>query len=274
MIQQSADRRRAAAPDYHFPARPIYRLSQTPSVGDVPTPSALIVTIPKSGTIFLNNTLSRALGLASMVISNSHFPEDQLRLDEFREFAKGGRICNAHLDPSPINLQMLDLFIPRWIVHLRDPRSVVLSWTHHLDRLFREGRGIETLHVAPRPPETYDGYGFEDRISWQIDHFAPTVIDWMSAWLGFADLNPSRILVTEFQAMAADETAFIARIADFLDIPFHAAGHQPLEKTMENAHFRSGKTDEWRSSLTPYQIDRISRMIPGYMAERFGWTSA
>lgn len=267
--------REAPAAAYRFPRRDIVRLPTLLRRAPVKAPtSALLISIPKSGTVFLHNTLASLCSLKSMIISNQYFPEDQIRLDEIQQFARGSHIASTHLDPNPANLQLLDAYVPRWHVHFRDPRSVVLSWTHHLFRLRQEGREVEWLRVVPSPPPNYGARGFAEQVDWQIEHFLPSVIAWMEAWVPIADRHPDRILLTEFKDLVADGEGFARRIATFLDLPLAEAAHRPIEKTMDRAHFRTGTLDEWQTAFTPAQIERINVRIPAGLAERFGWTLA
>jgi len=246
--------------------------TQAPASASGHQPSALIVTIPESGTDFLRNTLVRNFRLTTAVISNQYFPIDQLRLFETMHFAAGKRVAATHIDPSPINLQILDAFIQRWVVHLRDPRSVVLSWTHHVERLWRDGRHHHLLFVTPRPDPNYHGMLLEDRLSWQINHFLPSLIGWMNMWIRLADAHPDRILLTEFSELRADEKRFVEKLADFLGLTFVTGGYASAGHMTKSADFGSGDIDEWRAALTFEHQQAFKDAIRPELANRFGWS--
>ncbi|MFZ5781001.1 MAG: sulfotransferase domain-containing protein [Pseudomonadota bacterium] len=273
---------RVRAPAGEVPAsvsdvEPVSSAARNPDVVPAPpaekprqTFSVLIVTIPKSGTVYMNTMFREGLGLDNCILSNRYFPEDQLRLEAMPEFAKGGYFASAHIDASAQNLQLLDEFVPKWIVHFRDPRSVLLSWLHHVERLTKEGKHVELLRLCPAPPRELHGWTFERRIDWHIDHFLPHVVQWMTNWLDVCARWPGRILVTEFASLKEHEDEHSARILEFLEIDRSLYVHRSPEKAMD-VHFRTGTYDEWRQVFTSQQVKRASEMIPDRLSKRFGW---
>jgi hypothetical protein len=232
--------------------------------------SILMVTIPKSGTVYLRNMFEKRLGLAPYIMSNQYFPRDQLYLDAIDRFTRGGLYVSAHIDPSAENLQILDVFVPKWVVHFRDPRSVLLSWVHHVMRFAGEGLFAELLRVTPTPPHELHAWTFEKRVDWHIDNFLPAVNQWMLDWLTVASQMPHRILITEFSALKERERDHVETILEFFRIDRSCYRHRPPEKTMA-VHFRTGNYDEWRDVFTPSQAQRVNSMIPPLLFDRFHW---
>jgi hypothetical protein len=101
-------------------------------------PSLLIATIPKSGSVFTAKQLACGLGLETNVLTVGSFPHYCFDISRLARFARGGRISVEHFDASAENLQVLKAFVERLVVHIRDPRSVLLSWVHHLSRIYQE----------------------------------------------------------------------------------------------------------------------------------------
>src|SRR5262249_39241726 len=120
-------------------------------------PSILFTSIPKSGTVFTGQMLARGLGLELVRLTAGSFPRYLFDLPRLVQFCAGGMIATEHFDASPENLQLLEAFVDRWVVHIRDPRSVLLSWVHNLDRLHRERHNApyHLLYVCPTPPKHY-----------------------------------------------------------------------------------------------------------------------
>ena len=232
-----------------------------------------MITIPKSGTVYMSAMFRQSLGIGSCSISSGYFPSDLLYVDAMSTFWNGGYYASSHADASPHNLQLLDAFVPRWIVHVRDPRSVVLSWVHHVERLAQEGRFVLLFNVCPVPPPELHAYSFERRVDWHIDNFLPYVLKWMVDWIDAAESRPDRIMLTEFAALKEDEQGYSRSVLDFVGTESGMYQHSPPEKTMRS-HFRTGTYDEWRRSFTSRQIEAISSAIPRRLLDRFGWTSA
>ena len=232
--------------------------------------SILIVTIPKSGTVYLKKMFENGLGLVPYIMSNQYFPRDQLCFDAMDRFTRGGLLVSAHTDPSAENLQVLDAFVPKWVVHFRDPRSVLLSWVHHVARLANESRSTDLLRVTPAPPRALHAWTFEKRVDWHIDNFLPAVNQWMLDWLTVASQMPQRILITEFATLKEREQDHAGMILDFFGIDRSCYRHRPPEKNVE-LHFRTGNYHEWRNAFTPSQVKRVKGMIPPLLFDRFNW---
>jgi hypothetical protein len=138
------------------------------SVGEVrsPVPSLLLNTLPKSGSVFLMHTLSETLGCGRLHLGNMYSLIDQISLEKMRAFAKGGWVVQDHLAPSLENLQILRHFGCSMVLHVRDPRQAMVSWLHHLDRVYRKQGEEPLLLVAPRPPSGFHlGFCRQNRLA-------------------------------------------------------------------------------------------------------------
>ena len=168
--------------------------TQSSSTSDNATlPSILFVSMPKSGTVFTRSMLARGLSLEQeLSIGVAYFPHDLVEIPKLMSFCKGGKVATTHFDPSPHNFQLLKPFINRWVLHIRDPRSVVLSWVHHMNRLYseRENGEHQALRVYPTPPEAYYHWLFRIQVDWTIENFLPSVVSWLRSWLAIYDFAP------------------------------------------------------------------------------------
>lgn len=238
-------------------------------------PSILVVTIPKSGTVFINQSLIRGLSLAPASVSFGYFPHYLVNIPKLLSFIKGGQVAPAHFDASPVNLQALTPFLKKWVVHLRDPRSVVLSWVHHMNRLYGERHNGEFRHlfVYPAPPEPYFTWPFRQQVDWTIDHFLANAVAWTRLWLAVYDSHQYDILLTSYSGLARDELGFINKILDFYEIPRSLFRKPQLEKTVLTTHYRVGSENEWLTAFTAEQIAKATSMIGQDLIERFGWSA-
>lgn len=231
-------------------------------------PSLLLVTLPKSGSIFIRRALSDSLGLKIAQPSPGYFPVDHLSVRAMKILARGGCIGQTHIDPSPLNLGILDHYKPICLLHLRDPRSALLSWVHHVDRL-RNERPEKLLYSPPRLPEEYGSMGFEEKLDWQINHYYPQMIEWIERWVKVVD-ERSDIVVTTFGQMHNRDESFIRELIGKLygkELP----GDIKLPAKTLRSHFRSGRRDEWLEVFSREQINRTTRMIPASLRQRFNW---
>lgn len=238
-------------------------------------PSVLLVTLPKSGSIFLYRTLAASLKLQHLDVSPGYFPEDNLDLRSILEFAKGGYIAQAHVNASPFNMSLLARFCDKWVVHLRDPRAALLSWTHHKDRpKIYDDPQMALRNYPLEPDEYYSSMNFGEKVDWQIDNYLPQLIRWIEAWCDVIDSSeqPENIVVTKYEELAGHDEEFIRELIDRLGLPVCETLNLAA-KDMSN-HFRNGSPDEWRSALTPAQIRKMTEIIPPQLFKRFEWDAA
>lgn len=236
-------------------------------------PGILVVSILKSGTVFTNLMLSRGLGFDQTSVSFGYFPHYLVEIPKLLAFSKGGQIARAHFDPSPVNLQSLTPFVRKWVLHVRDLRSVLLSWVHHINRLYRERYNGEYqyLFVYPTPPEAYFHWSLRKQVDWNITNFLPSAVTWTRSWLAIYDLHRYDILLTDYSELVRDEAGYIYKILDFYGIPCQRFRRPTIEKTISGSHFRAGLEDEWMSEFTTDQVSRATAMIGEDLLDRFGW---
>jgi hypothetical protein len=239
-------------------------------VGGRTAQRVLLNTLPKSGSVFLFRMLSEGLGLPPMHIGNMYGLVDQISLEKMRVFAAGSFVSQNHLAPSLENLQILEYFGCRLILHIRDPRQALLSWVHHVDRVCRDDNGEASLMFAPRTPVGYFSWDLAQKLDWQIDNYLPLSIEWLDCWLMVHDDSRVPVLLTTYEELSADIGGLCRRICDFCGIAPAMFRLVDLPKTIDN-HFRLGDRNEWRRVFSAAQIERSSAMLPPAMAHRFDW---
>lgn len=230
----------------------------------------LLNTLPKSGSRFVRRALARGLGRSTVTISGGMFPDKLLVHHGLRDTALGGHVTQDHLPANRYNLLVLEEAFDRMILHLRDPRQSLLSWTHHLNDLHGKGRRLplEVLEV----PAAFVQWSLQGQIDWVIDNHLPLFRDWLAEWVRVLDAGDlgTRILVTRHEDMVSDQASFFRSILDFYDIPHGAFTPPPLPEPGK-AHYRKGETDEWRRVFTSEQACRASDLIGNAILNRFGW---
>jgi len=240
---------------------------------DLPSlPSVLFTSIPESGTVFTGQMLLRGLGLELVRVTVGSFPRYLFDLPRLIQFSGGGMIATEHFDASQENLQFLGALVDRWVVHIRDPRAVLVSWVHNLDRLYQDQQTAphHLLYVCPTPPEPYFGFSFSDKVDWNIEHFLPNVLNWTKTWIEAHDSGRHNILLTTISEITAGEDDFLFKILDFYGISRELFRRPEIEKD-DDLHFRVGQEEEWQVRFTPGQLARTRDMIDSELLERFGW---
>jgi hypothetical protein len=240
--------------------------------GGAGSESILLNTMPKSGSVYIAKSLQKILGFGFMHIGNRYALIDQIDVQEARTFAGGGYISQNHLAPSPENLQILRHLNLKMVLHVRDPREAMLSWTHHLDRVSRCcDESDELLYSTPRPPMGYFGLSFSRKLDWQIENYLPNLVSWAQQWIDVADRGAIPILLTQQSELRCNEKGLFEAILAFfqVSIDFDLPN---LPRTLEETHFRRADPTEWRRTLTEEQAARASAAIPDELGRRFGWS--
>ena len=158
-------------------------------------PSVLLVTMPKSGSVYTAARLSDELAAPLCRISLDLNPHDHVVASWAALFAKGGAVCQEHLDATGENLKALAMSgITRLQVHVRDPRQATLSWVHHIETMVGDQAYLRDL-VSPALPDDYATLTFSEKINWNIDNHLPALTNWTAQWVRAAADNRHGIVM-------------------------------------------------------------------------------
>lgn len=233
--------------------------------------SILLNTMPKSGSVYISGSLATILQLSTMQIGNGYVLVDQINIQRAHTLSRGGFVSQSHLAPSSENLQVLQHFKQKLVLHLRDPRQALLSWIHHVDWISRGREGaVELLYGMPQPPSGYFDFPLPRKVDWHIENYLPQLIAWSQQWVEVADCGTIPILITHWDDLRSNEKVFFDSILAFHQLNFDYT-LPSLPRTMEAAHFRRADPAEWIRSFTPEQADQATLMIPQPLRTRFGW---
>jgi glycosyltransferase involved in cell wall biosynthesis len=237
----------------------------------IKNPSVLISTMPKSGTYYISEYLSKGLFLEKSIVSNQYFPQDVVYQKRMIEFAEGNYVSEDHFDGAEINLRHLEVVTDRIVVHVRDPRQATLSYIHYINSdYFTKNEEFTKKFIYPVLPNGFFKMSLEQRLDWGIENWLPLLVDWVESWVKAEEISTLNIKFTTFEFMVADENTFFDDIITFFSIPKGRFIRPKLLKD-DAVHFRAGKTDEWQEVFTPDQIARANKLLPETLCHRFSW---
>lgn len=223
--------------------------------------------------MYIGSALVRGLGCEHELegLSGGAFPDKRVMQGYLGPRNSGGHVFQEHLDANRYNLFVLELMLPKFILHVRDPRQATLSWLHHFNKSHPHPRHtLETVYY--RVPDSYYDLDNDGQLDYWLESWLPILVRWTADWL--AALNDSRwkldVLVTRFEDFRADPEQFFAQILDFycIDGKDWVAPDSPVQGAL---HYRKGKTDEWRQRFTARQTALCEMQIPNELALVFGW---
>ena len=233
----------------------------------------LFNTMPKSGSIYIGNTLARGLQreFSTEPAAHGFFPTYFLMPNRLLSLASSGAFRQEHFDASPINLRMLSRYSDRIVVNMRDPRQATLSWTHHAARLAREHPDGVNYSLDDPPPGL-----FERSLSEQIDHHLTAqlsyLVRWCREWIDAAndDAGPVRVLFMNYEDFVAEPQQYCRKVCQWWGFDPDEFSFPKLDKSMA-LHYRKGEPDEWRRVFSEEQIARANDIIGPDLMAQFGW---
>ena len=224
----------------------------------------------KSGSMFLMRGLQNGLKAKSSY-SICAGPENNNFIYEpaLANLAHGHLLTYSHIFPSEYNQATLAKYLDRMVVLARDPRQATLSHVHHVEKekMAKDRAGASFVNTP--------GY-FDRDLSGKIDHhldvWLPYLVKWLSGWVDAeaADDFPVRLRFLTFEELRADKDRVFRDILDFYEID-RRRFTPPQSPKVGQAHFRAGKTDEWRSVFSEEQIRKANEAVPHSLLAKFNW---
>lgn len=232
-------------------------------------PSIFIVTLPKSATVYIANSIASSLGYTlTQTMVTPTFPKNIVWAAMANDFTRGGMVSVSHMQADIFNMRAVkQAGIRKGVLHIRDPRAALLSWVHFMGKkVAQHDTGVASI-LNPAGQGFLD-QSFEKQVDSCIEIFYTHCINWITDWMDQLKADPRMdFLVVSHDELVSDERAYFDRILKFYDL----SGDISAVKRDESTHFRKGDNSEWREVLTPAQIQRMNDAIPDWMWERFGW---
>ncbi len=221
-----------------------------------------VISLPKSGTIYIQKSLSQSTGYYPYYLQDGYFPKPSLKIDNLSINAK--YIFSCHNDPSD---RILDFINKRdtTFLHVRDPRGALLSWCHHVLRDDIRQNHSKNLGI----PESYYAGTFESQINWQIEHRYKEMIWWLTQWANVLKQPELRkkIILTNYLDLQADSDTFIQIMLKHSRI--ENTSLKLAEKDI-SSHFRNGNPNEWVDIFNNQQKNKCSLLL-GNLSRDFGF---
>ena len=229
-------------------------------------PAVCINSLPKSGTMFLLNSFSRALDAPFVRITAGLFPEDRVVPSWADFFCGGGCVSVQHMDGAPRNLAILHRFgLDKVWAHVRDPRQTLVSMFHHTN----SGNPMFAADIGA----DYFRSSVEERVEHHIGDF-PKLVQWIRSWKDAAEntTHGLQVLITRHEDLRRDVSAFFDRACAFFEVDRRLFTSELIAPPRRgDLHFRKGEADEWRRVFSAEQRGRLNAMLPDDLLEYFGW---
>jgi hypothetical protein len=204
-------------------------------------PSIFIVTMARSGSASLVQTLATALDVPVMRISSHR----QIVPRWLNSFSSGGAILHDHFGALPYNLKTLrENGVRQIFVRVRDPRAAAAS----------------AVGLSNRKFGSPDDIDYQSQMTQICEQLIPWIAGWMAAQTDFE---------IHWLPDPPSATAKMARQVLVTLAPQYPALEQYLSADIVEvtANLVTGDDDAWRKQISPRDQDRIWNAMPVAMRE-------
>ncbi|MDO8289824.1 MAG: sulfotransferase domain-containing protein [Parvibaculum sp.] len=226
-------------------------------------PNIPFFAFPKTGSSFVTSTFSTALDIPFGITSveGRHAVPAWSKL-----FTSGPGVLHDHLWMNKANSAIfLTAKFERMIVHVRDPRQIIISIAHHVPE-------------SPTTAQIFGDVRVSDLKSRSPAEIIQNVIDrgqfisaynrWLEDWL--EERHKFRIMISRYEVMNEDVHKFFHDVLKFCNADQDAVAttmtyldNQSDKERGKNFNFRAGSSDEWKDVLSDQQKDAIARQMQG-----------
>ena len=249
-------------------------------LADIKIKLGLINTMPKSGSLYLTRSLSELLPEISFdypyISANQGFPFDCIvkdKLDQLNHRRKNKyHLIQEHLCCSLVNIRLIKTFMGKMVLHIRDPREAVLSWSYHVQNNLHN-KLSKLYNIDVDYSSAYAESDLEGKILYDCQFLFPLYVQWLRSWLDYYD-SPSRnmpVLLTTNAELRDNPTELFSNIADFLGLG--QINLSLLRSPVQNQlHYRNGNRDEFLDIFPSSVAKNCELLMDDQWFERFGWT--
>ena len=176
-------------------------------------------------------------------------------------------IQRAHMHATEWNIGLLRAHgINKYVLLLRDPRDVVVSFFHQVEK---EGFSARFVHLT----QDYFRLDHQEKITYLIRLLLPRLVDFVNSWDSpKQEVGELDVLTLYYRDMVEAPHEHFRRILEFYKLPERVFDTKAIE-LREKVRYRRGETGQWKQYFTTEQ-KRLANVICGDVLSRHGWESA
>jgi hypothetical protein len=234
-----------------------------------PNRNILAICQGKSGSTWLMRMLLEAPGYLPWYPDNiKQWTYHDLRRADFIPPPAGYTVTKVHTRPTPENIGVVHDAGHAYIVLIRDPRDIAVSWAFY--------------RVLPKASKFWDGMvglSVPQRLEFYIDNILDRTMDWAIDWR--RHLHPQRGMMVQYEDMLADTPGVMRRVFAHLGLPsddafvtrsvekhtFKAATGRDAGEARNDQFNRKGIRGDWKNHFTPELTERFRALAGSRMAD-------
>jgi hypothetical protein len=238
---------------------------------------------PKSATLYLASAVEQLQSCARMRIATRGLWSSQVDVEAIETFlGLPAGVAQQHIAPTGYNLRLLREFgLTRFVLVVRDPRDVLVSWFHHLHREdIRASRWHYALCLAnDLLSEHWYGLDHGSQLDALVERAFPQFQAWIREWLRIVDCGEHAIRLVRYEDFVLDVRRSVEDLLAFFGIvrrvdeselpPTHSAEPAQIDR---RTHFRRGRVGSYRDELAPPQVARLNDLVDAGLYTRLKWS--
>jgi len=219
--------------------------------------------IPKSGSTYTQRVLEKGLPgcFKYYRIPRIHYNLSGKGISRLKIRCS---ITRIHMHATELNINCLkNNGINKYIVMLRDPRDVLISFYHQVEK---EGFSAGFVHLT----REYFLLDRNDKIQYLIKYLLPRCIDYINSWDSpDKKLGDLEILKLYYRDMISDPDNHFQKILNFYNIPLSCFDNSFIN-IKKGVRFRKGKIGNWKEYFTEEQKNLVNT-ICGDVLKKHLW---
>jgi hypothetical protein len=233
-----------------------------------PHPNLLVISQKRSGSTWMRRMLNDVPGFVQFRPSTKRRADHRILGQDFEHVPVGYTVSKLHSDPTPSNIEVLHSLGRPYIVQVRDPRDIAVSWAHFVDIPHRR-------HAHPEMA----GLDLEGRIAKFIEQDLDVTLQFAVGWR--SALHPTLGLWVSYEDLLADTKGVMRCVTDHFKLGLTDAQLDAIvvrrsfkvqtgrDSGQEDASRfnRKGVKGDWANHFTDAHKDEFKRIAAGRLIE-------
>ena len=224
----------------------------------------VFIAMPKSASKTIAKRTAAALGTTIVLIARKRggqiWPANTtLNIREVLYASLTRKVLHEHCVADNITIDQLKRVTDHVVVHIRDPRQVLVSMMHHF---FDAEEDVDRFGIEPDRINPED---WTSTLDYLIDEVFPVLLKYVIDWHKVSKEGSLDVSFVTYELFVRDPSQYFSNLFAIWE------GSPGLPVPDINQHFRKGDSSEWRNILTKRQQERVNRVIPPVLLEEFNW---